>query len=197
MNEIPLKFKIISTILEEEREWFECSSGKVPNPNEQVVMRLYDPNQVFRKENDPNIYAAEDSKIGIYIKEEDKWLISPPYMKYDFSELSSYCNLREGVIITHWAYPLEEELKLWTSKENIVGTYSEFEFKIDKDHEEIAYAAVISAIASVLVTKYNSWETVYQILSDLQCSLNSSPHNREELNRVEEYYKSKIKEYSV
>jgi hypothetical protein len=197
MNEIPLKFEIISTVLKEDRDWIECSSGKVPNLNEQVVMRLYDPNKVFRKENDPNIYAAEDVKIGIYIKEENKWLISPPYMKYDFSELSSYCNLKEGVIITHWAYPLEEELKLWASKENISGTYTEFEFKIDKDHEEIAYSAVSSAIASILITKYDSWEIVYQILSDLHSSLNSSSHNREEMNRAEEYYRSKIKEYSV
>ena len=136
----------VSNILNENREWFDATKKK-PNPGERVVIRFTNEKYIYG-EDDKSIYYAEDIKVGRYVKAYDdsdtgRFVIDPPFPKYDYSPLSRKENLLEGSVVTHWAYPDDGELEGWDTRFDMFGTYNKLRIEVDPEHEEDVYRALM------------------------------------------------------
>lgn len=141
----PIKKKIISHILEEDREWFD-SREKKPNPNQRVIMRLWNPHIIYN-ETDTEIYPSEDAKIGRYVSGyksiEGAWYVDPPFFRYDYSPLSNKEKLNPDTIVTHWAIPTEKELDAWDHMFEQINLFKKLNLEVDQEHEEDVYRALM------------------------------------------------------
>ena len=135
---------IASKILQENRKWFDASK-ELPRPGQKVVIRMCDPSMELGKTEAGKIIAVEDMKIGVHI--DNKWMIAPPYPKFDYSPLSSGPFINDGAIVTHWAVPEEGvdgdigEVEAWETRFSLAGEYKTLSVKIDEKYEELLYRA--------------------------------------------------------
>lgn len=135
---------IASKILQENRKWFDASK-ELPKPGQKVVIRMCDPSMELGKTEAGKIIAVEDMKIGVYI--DNKWMVAPPYPKFDYSPLSSGPFINDGAIVTHWAIPEEGvdgdigEVEAWETRFSLAGEYKTLSVKIDEKYEELLYRA--------------------------------------------------------
>lgn len=176
------KKKKVSNILLEKREWFDVNEKK-PNPGERVVIRFTNENIVYG-ENDKEVYYAEDIKVGRYLQaiegEGGRWVIDPPYPKYDYSPLSNKENLLEGTYVTHWAYPESDELEGWDTRFDMHNKYQNLRIEIDPEHEEDLYRAIIWTSAfftrnAEIRKRYDekTIDRIYGVLCDLQSCIDN------------------------
>ena len=84
-------------------------------------------------------------RSGVYI--DKKWMVAPPYPKFDYSPLSSGPFINDGAIVTHWAVPEEGvdgdigEVEAWETRFSLAGEYKTLSVKIDEKYEELLYRA--------------------------------------------------------
>lgn len=133
-----------SRILQEDRKWFNTSE-KLPDDGQKVVIRLCDPSMSIGKNAKGETVIIEDMKIGIYM--DEKWMIAPPYPKFDYSPLSSGGTINDGAIVTHWAVPEKGteddigEVEAWETRFSITGNYNRFVVEVDERYEQLLYRA--------------------------------------------------------
>lgn len=133
-----------SRILQEDRKWFNASE-KLPDDGQKVVIRLCDPSMSIGKNAKGETVIIEDMKIGMYM--DGKWMIAPPYPKFDYSPLSSGSTINDGAIVTHWAVPedgVEDdigEVEAWENRFSITGDYKKFVVDVDERYEQLLYRA--------------------------------------------------------
>lgn len=191
------KKKIISHILEEQREWVPAAAAK-PRYNQQVVMRLYNPNIIYR-ETETEIYPSEDIKIGRYARgygEGGSWYVDPPFPRFDYSPLTNKESLNEGTVVTHWAIPSKKEIEAWNDRFSQINLFRKLKLEVDEEHEEDVYRALMFGAAYIQnmlrLTGEDNPEAVRlaTILYDLQYVLDS----RKPIDLSEEEYEALVKE---
>ena len=172
----PIKKQISSYVLREPRRWVSTLEG-LPNPDVQVVIRLYDESQIM-SETETEIFPAEDLKIGRFT--ENGWIIDPPYPKYDYSPLSHKGKINENTTVTHWAIPAEGELEGWETRFNRIREYKKLEIHVDPENEELVYKALLwggAYIARFAGPEMDSPDSelrqYYEVLCDLQQYIDS------------------------
>lgn len=150
--------KEISKILEDkngQRKWISIQD-KLPEPNQRVYIRFHN-KQFIYDENDEFIYYSEDLKLAKCVRdyqdpdniEKCVWVIEPPYLKYDYSPLSSKDKLLEGSFVTHWSESTEEEREAWDNQDKPFGTYTKLHLEIDDQNEEIIYKAIYHGVSTL------------------------------------------------
>lgn len=176
---------IASRILQENRKWFEADK-ELPKPGQKVVIRLCDPSMELGKADDGQIIVVEDMKIGVYL--DNKWMIAPPYPKFDYSPLSSGPFINDGAIVTHWAVPEEAvdeddigEIEAWESRFSITGDYKTLSIKIDERYEELLYRACSLGAACIRKVYGNDKDTLpmIAILWDIQAIMDQDAEIRD------------------
>lgn len=141
--------KIKSNILENnsDRVWNDAIES-VPEINEQVVVRITNPNYILN-ETDDEITFVEIMAIGKYLPgingESGKWVVCGPFPLYDYSPLTNKEELKEGALVSHWSVATEKEISDWANRYNVIGKYEKLSIEVDKDHEEILYRALMWA----------------------------------------------------
>jgi hypothetical protein len=162
----------VSPILGYEYDWIDVNE-KLPELWKKVFIRINDPNHTFG-ETTYEVFAAEEMKIGVY--EGNKWTISPPYPKYDFSLITNKEYLREGCIVTHWCEADPKSITDYENQFEIKGKYDTLKLVVDKANEEPVYRALVHAMVFIeqygSPAFYNDTQCVglkrdWQILSDL------------------------------
>lgn len=157
--------KIVSRILKEERNWIE-SKTEFPEHKEPVVIRLCH-DTLSSGETETVIYPLEDIKVGYFDVDISKWVVLPPYPKYDFSPLSTRSDIKEHVNVTHWAVLEEGELEGWKTRFDLLGSYKKLELNIDLENEKDVYRALMYGAA--FISKYGDKND--KKFSDILCDL--------------------------
>lgn len=186
----------VSNILLEKREWFDANEKKPPI-GERVVIRFTNDNIIYG-ETETEVYYAEDIKVGRYLQsieavngESGRWVIDPPYPKYDYSPLSKKENLLEGSYVTHWAYPEDGELEGWDTRFDMHNKYEKLRIEVDPDQEEDVYRAFMWGASFLSRTKEfhecpdgKGIRKLYGILCDLQYCIDKNIYidNGEEIH---------------
>lgn len=172
----------VSIILREDRNWRNADEVK-PDFNIPVAIRMIDRSKIYT-ENRSEVLYAEDIKIALW--DGEKWTIIPPYPKFDYSPLSKYSELNEGVIVSHWGDIMVEELNAWQRRFDRFHGYK-LKIEVDPDYEEEVYRALMWGAA--YISKFggpdfnnddpeNSLRKMYTTLCDMQACMDT--HNEEE-----------------
>lgn len=194
--------KVLSKVLLDGHEWFSTSEiDKVPR-SEPLVVRLEHPKTVIGEDKDVIMYM-EDIKVAM-LNKEGEWRILPPHPLYDFSPLSSKDHVYDGVNVSHWRYPINNEVGEWAKRLMPINHYSKLVLEVDKDNERDVYIALIHA-ANAIVSRVdpeiwnnpdddraNQEKKDWAILCDLQSAMDypginntASPFDKiDENNRI-------------
>lgn len=172
--------KVVSRVLQEERNWISIKD-KLPKIGEHVVIRFVN-NSILYGETEEEIYPAEDIKIGQLVRDinnpsKGRFIIDPPFPKYDYSPLTNKEMLGVGTEVTHWAVPFEGELENWAHRLDFNRSYHHLKLEVDPENEEVVYRALLhgsSFIANAGGEEFakckpgEGMKMLYEILCDLQ-----------------------------
>lgn len=165
----------VSIILRENRNWRDAETT-MPEIGLPVAIRLLDRSKIYT-ENRSEVLYAEDIKIAQW--DGEKWTILPPYPKFDYSPLSKFGELNEGVAVSHWGDVLVEELHAWQRRFDRFHGYN-LKIEVDPDYEEEVYRALMWGAA--YISKFggpdfnnddpdNGLRKMYTTLCDMQACM--------------------------
>lgn len=167
--------KELSLILQgRSHKWFPIEDTKIIAGNPYIV-RLVDKNYIMYETDDELVYR-EDIQIARFI--DGKWKIEGPFPKMDFSLCSERENLKNGVEVTHIAYPTEDDVNAFHQRYDPIYKYNKFIIDVDDNMVDELYHAII--IAKGCMSKMsinfegnnedlNKIQKAYDLLSDMQC----------------------------
>ena len=78
------------------------------------VMFIIRHNSTVTDSTETEEYMLEDVKIGKLV--DSKWIVLPPYPKYDYSPLSKKANILPDATVVYWATVSEEDLIGWETR---------------------------------------------------------------------------------
>lgn len=146
--------QVISDILsQEQRDWKDVRS-ELPANEVPVVIRIFKPGTTMRETED-NIIPWEDVVLGKCVydhqdKTKYEWIVCTPHHRFEYGPLYKQGHLLEGVEVSHWALPEEDEIEGWKRRLNPNEEYEEFKITIqmkDKERE----AQVIENMYRILI----------------------------------------------
>lgn len=131
----------LSQILVEKREWIPVEDSLPPTKDTPVIIRAVNRNKVLVENKEKNfVYHAEDTMIATYDDDTKEWSVYPPHLRFDYSPITENYKINKESLVTHWAYPMQEEVDAW--KLRLLPTcnvYKDFDLKVDDDNLEDVY----------------------------------------------------------